>query len=40
MQNRQGEGRCLAGAGLGYADKIAAGQDGGIACAWIGVGYE
>ena len=28
MQDGQGEGRCLAGAGLGYADEIAARHDG------------
>src|SRR5690606_16737379 len=27
MQNRQGEGRCLSGAGLGTAQQVAAGDD-------------
>ena len=38
MQDRQREGRGLAGAGLGDAEDVAAGQLRGIACAWIGVG--
>jgi hypothetical protein len=29
MQDRQGEGRGLASAGLGYAQQVAAGKDGG-----------
>ena len=38
MQDRQEEGGGLAGAGLGGGDEVAAGEDGGMASAWMGVG--
>ena len=38
MQDRQREGGGLAGAGLGDAEQVAAGQHVGMAWAWIGVG--
>jgi len=40
MQDREGEGGGLAGAGLGNADQVASGKAGGMAEAWIGVGTE
>ena len=38
LQDRQREGGGLAGAGLGAAEQVAAGETCGMACAWIGVG--
>jgi hypothetical protein len=38
VQHRQREGGGLAGAGLGDAEQVAALEDEGMACAWIGVG--
>ena len=38
VQDRQGERRRLAGAGLRAAQQVAAGEEMGIALAWIGVG--
>jgi hypothetical protein len=40
MKDGKREGRRFAGAGLGYADEVAARHDGRNACAWIGVGRE
>ena len=41
LQDRQGESGGLAGAGLGDADEVAPRmRAGGMACAWIGVGFE
>jgi hypothetical protein len=38
VQDRQRERRGLAGAGLSAAQQVAAGEQRGIAWAWIGVG--
>jgi len=40
FQDRQDESGCLAGAGLGQAEKIAAFEDRRDAWLWIGVGME
>jgi hypothetical protein len=37
LQQRQRERRRLAGAGLGRAHHVLAGQHHGMACAWMGV---
>jgi hypothetical protein len=40
VQDRQREGRGLAGAGLGDADDVAAGSASGMVWAWMGVGVR
>ena len=40
VEDRQREGRGLAGAGLGDAEQVAALQQFGMAAAWIGVGIS
>ena len=40
LQHRQREAGRLAGAGLRAAQQVAARQDGGMACAWMGVGVS
>jgi len=40
MEDRQREGGGLAGAGLGDADDVAAGENDRNVCAWIGVGVS
>ena len=40
LEQRQPEGGGLAGAGLRLADHVAALEQSGIACSWIGVGLS